>query len=164
MNKSIFIFLLCMIVLTSCRNQTPSPLPKEPGSSDLSGFSCSLGYHSVCMQGQGVYFFPNISDDLPLLYYWDTVTGVCVPLCGKANCSHSDETCDAFFGSRVSPDTLQLSEGYIYLWNGGSGTQTLIRSLADGSAHETVCTISTGGQGVRRSIMIGDVWLVKTTS
>ena len=57
----------------------------------------------------------------------------------------------------MSADTLQFIDGRGYVWVNGSSGQTLIRFKPDGSGHENVCTAATGGQGISRSVIVGDI-------
>jgi hypothetical protein len=98
--------------------------------------------------GNGLVFFPDMgmNYDLPLLYYWDTEQNLVVPLCGKADCSHTDETCNAYF-EHPSIYTVNCYQDHIYLAMQGekSSEQQLVRVDLDGSNREVLCQIEAEG-------------------
>lgn len=158
------LLLLIGILMTSCtahQNNTETVIPTVGG---FSRTSCS----TEVMTEHGFIFIPDEFSGLNLLYYFDTSSGMCVPLCAKPNCSHDDNSCNAYFGSSSSTHpsgyTLQLLNGYLYLWVNEPGRSSLWRCLPDGSNHEKVCTLQvtdapSGGQVISSFIRENDCYV-----
>lgn len=105
----------------------------------VSGFAQTEG-NIFLEEEEGVYFFPYFGY---FLYYWNFEQDICVPVCGKANCLHEDETCNAYV-NMASGTTLQCVEDYLYVWAKPSGTDSVLyRMKPDGTDREKVCALQT---------------------
>ena len=95
-------------------------------------------HFDFCASEDTAYFSPHYSN---LIYYMDKATGICLPLCGKPECTHTDETCNAF---AQSAEGLTSYNGRL-CWAGQNGTwltgggQWYVYSTAyDGTDRRTV--------------------------
>ncbi len=91
----------------------------------------------------GYYYFvsENINSDyLCFLYYHDDSTGVDVAVCSKANCSHQDEDCDAYFDDQYIYE-LFYSDGSLYIFRQYEDYNIIERISMDGTQRETSCTL-----------------------
>ena len=106
----------------------------------------------------GVYVFSNIySISGKFLHYWNFEDDICVPLCNKANCMHTDETCNAWFKD-PNIGTLQRYGDKIYIWC-DSQKLALYSENLDGTGREKVCSFSSDDkipQSVSSSVFAGD--------
>lgn len=85
------------------------------------------------------YYYWDV--DKERLMYYDISTGQGVVLCNKANCTHEDENCNAFFrrssesGEYYCKSYLQYYDGDVYLaGRDPDGYVNLYRASADGSS------------------------------
>ena len=69
------------------------------------------------------------------VYFIDKKSKKAVPLCGKPNCKHKDNSCNAHF---THPENIQVYAGNLYVVAGGSEelTCSLYRISLDGSQRE----------------------------
>ncbi len=80
----------------------------------------------------GVYFIGNSR-----IYYMDNGTDTIVPLCGRVDCTHDNEDCNAYV---FSVDFLSFYNGYLYALGNNESEEKceLIRMEPDGSGHVVV--------------------------
>ena len=156
MKKRILYMLILMtlgiMVACSKRNGSQNDSPQK------SGFAKRMGAISPESTDDGVYLFSLIDSDLGILSYWNLTSETCVPLCSKANCTHTDETCDAWF-KEPNYGTLQKYEDKIYLWCGFQGSLALYSENLDGTERKKVCGFSAEdrtGNWVDSSVVSGD--------
>lgn len=150
-----FVMILCLL-LTGCQKEQKRSEDETAGGSEasVSGFASGDGNTIVSAEG-GVYLFPQINASYGFLYYWNFDQNICVPLCGKANCAHSDKDCNAYVRSPQIA-TLQKYEEDLYVWDSYG---TLYRIKADGSGREQVCKFQAedrSGGTPEKSIIVDD--------
>jgi hypothetical protein len=135
--KRVGVFLLACgtMLLCACGKQsstTQTATAEQTGVLPL--------YNRVAETENGLLFFPGVESNR--LFYWDTTQNLAIPLCGKADCEHSDETCNAYF---ENSDFLSLNyyQGHIYLTMIGEkhNEKQLVRVDADGSNRQVMCQI-----------------------
>ena len=68
----------------------------------------------ICATEDTVYFCEYLGGNM--IYYADKATGICLPLCGKPECTHKDANCNAYVGSS-GIDCLSVYNGRLY-WIG----------------------------------------------
>lgn len=155
MKKNVFIlfFLLSLLFIACDKSQTI-----DDTSNANSGFAKMVGAVSPESGDDGIYFFPTDNFNNGILNYWNLTEDICVPLCGKANCTHTDQTCDAWFNS-PSPGTLQRYGDKIYLWCGYQSSLALYSINLDGTQRTKICNFSnedkTGGW-IESSVVSGN--------
>jgi hypothetical protein len=137
---SIFLLALGMTFLCACgKNTTAQESSLEQTSSTARTFR-----NVAAEVGDGIVFFPDMGSNqaLPILYYWDLEQNLVVPLCGKADCSHDNESCNAYF-ERPNGFSINYYQDHIYIFMQGESTSgsQLVRIDKDGSNREVVCQI-----------------------
>jgi len=83
------------------------------------------------------------------IYYYDTATEQNVALCSKAECKHSDETCNAYFNEDFSGDKDSFVNSYVQYYDGSlyvvgvdpKGKVNLYKVAADGSSRDRYMTL-----------------------
>lgn len=81
-----------------------------------------------------------------MLMFFDEETKESYPVCGKADCMHNDQYCDAFIGRDLDDeereyyqsDAVYYHEGYVYLL-GSKGN--LVRFAPDGSERQVIAQV-----------------------
>ena len=105
--------------------------------------------------GDGIYL--QMLNTSSFLFYMDRKTGKIVWLCGKADCEHGTEGCNAYFKDRLVPDSLQIYENHLYVMEHATREHDsiLYRMDLDGSSREKVLEFpSENGSGAAR--IVGD--------
>ena len=107
------------------------------------------------------FYLVSVNDD-EYLYFYDEAAKTAVKTCGKANCQHNSDSCNAKFGSSGSINwyNLQFYQGKIYLWTSSSmnGVQ-LYSADPDGTNHQDLGALKidmTRGQGGIEASIISD--------
>lgn len=104
-------------VPTETADPVPSRMPWQEGVGPDFDRRFSQFGHYVCATGDSVYF--NTYGD-NLIRYVDKATGICLPLCGKPECLHIDDTCNAYlYGAGYGAYCLANYDGRLY-WVGQS--------------------------------------------
>ncbi|MDE7280801.1 MAG: hypothetical protein K2N36_03560, partial [Ruminiclostridium sp.] len=129
--KVISSILLCTI-LTGCSNSTT--LPEPPSNSPIPNLRTGMG---TARQGikttgfectdTGSYFMCNVGSNSWLLYA-DHGSDTVIKLCGRPDCNHSDNDCNAYFGSATD---ICYYDGFLYTYDIGSGD--ILRMNLDGT-------------------------------
>lgn len=109
----------------------------------------------MCSTEDALYFavqFPSTDENL--LYYMDKATGICGPLCGRPDCTHSDANCNAYMGRQV--ECLCDYGGRLYWAVSGVDGRLLdwqVRSAAlDGTDHREGKVLSVDVVGTTRNL------------
>ena len=92
-----------------------------------------------------IYFAPQgIGSNPSFLYFTDIASGVTMPLCNKPECTHTDNTCNAYLGDNHYFSAIRIYDGKIY-WLALDLTDLpcyhLMRMNLDGTDHEIVSTL-----------------------
>ncbi len=106
-------------------------------------------YGGVCSTEDTVYYAKEgVTKDsgsaCVYFMYYDKATGVGGKLCGKPECTHDDENCDAYLKGNLKALSLQIYDGKLYWYQGG----TIYRESLDGGEREKAASMSavTSGQ------------------
>lgn len=105
----------------------------------------STDQRGVCATADTIYSYSDMNGKL---MYTDKATGLTLPLCGKPECTHTDDTCNAYIGDDASG--LRVYGGKLY-WIEGGQTQAVMRMNLDGTARERVTGLN------RMDIQVGGV-------
>lgn len=96
----------------------------------------------------GGYYFIQTTDGISKIAFFDETTQEAVAVCAKPECTHSDNTCNAYLcdmkqtGSALYlTDTIYCYNGYLYLIQCEGGMGKLVRIHTDGSARETIADL-----------------------
>ena len=122
--------LVLLLTLAACGKVT------EPDASlDSDRAFSARSTAQLCEIGDTVYYL-IMGQSGKLVYYYDKVSGVSGPLCGKPECRHTDTNCNAYVGTAVA---IGSYGGMIYYYDYEYLTGHVIRRMAaDGTAHETL--------------------------
>ena len=137
---SILIITLLSGSLSSCGKETANKgiLAEEEinqsSDDDLQSSFNSSAYDNVAKGENGYYFLSSGSMNI---MYFDKESLTSFPLCGKADCKHTDDTCNSYLGRQTHiPSTIYYYKGYIYIIKINGGDAILERVNADGSARK----------------------------
>lgn len=125
MKRQVIFLFAIMVLLAGCQNQTPAEgtvltedityMPVvEAADLASAGITLADNPHGVSSQAtteiteQGIFFFDR---DAGLLMFNDWQTNTTYPLCAKANCTHSDAGCNAWFDTAAGTPTGLHSDG-----------------------------------------------------
>ena len=133
--------LVCIVSLMGCSAHTVS----QPSSTGHSGFQKETSISnemrlSAACQVDGGYYLQSDG----LVYFMDATSGRMTPVCGKPECHHSDDTCNAWINSPF----LSWYDGKLYYATSSLNTDNLLTLYSmnqDGTQHEKVQTIQLQG-------------------
>lgn len=99
-------------------------------------------FHEFALGSKAAYFWEK--EGSGRLMFYDYESKVCAPLCSKANCTHMDKMCNAYFNSMnedgditYMKSFIQVIENYIFvLGRTEEGMFSLYRVSEDGSSCE----------------------------
>ncbi len=155
----LIVLLILALLLAGCQNENIPPLVPdgtrppdiEPTATydwmagespvpnrriGLTRVGVNLFYHAV--SPKGVYFMQEAQDPKDsYIWYTDHGSDQMIKLCGRADCNHNNEDCNAYvFGGSL----ISYYGGYLYaIWGNMSEDDCkLIRMEPDGSNHVTV--------------------------
>ena len=96
--------------------------------------------HAVA-KGDGGYYYTSETDNIYRIMFFDEESGESIPLCAKPECTHDDNTCNAFImgkmhkyyqGDEFLSQTLYYYKNYIYMIKCNAGMGKLVRISLDG--------------------------------
>lgn len=96
-------------------------------------------------EGEGGYYYSIYGNSSNLMFY-DTATGVSIPVCNQPNCTHENRECNAYLGYLSSIEFIQYYDGNLYLFGHDGrddGQVELYRVSADGTTRGKIGTIFT---------------------
>lgn len=108
MNRSIAL-LLTLVLMLSLMGCSVLAEEEDRGFDSTRSFAHYLPQVIAAETSDTVYF---LGDGDSYLKYVDKDTGISGPLCGKAECRHNDETCNAYLGLIVKD--IFVNDGRIY--------------------------------------------------
>lgn len=91
--------------------------------------------YPVCSTETTIYSYPKVSlDNGNAVLFTDKETGISMPLCGKPECLHNDESCNAYALDAMG---LTVYDGRLYWYD--RNDYAIYRIKLDGTGRETVC-------------------------
>ena len=93
-------------------------------------------YGNLTRNGEVYYISLN-----NFLWYYDEASGLYGKLCGKPECTHDTENCNAFIRMKFNGDGVQIYENKLYYGDGQGG---LYCAGLDGNGEELVTALWTG--------------------
>ena len=94
----------------------------------LNGFECTdKGSYFMCRVGAGSW-----------LLYIEHGSDTVIKLCGRADCTHTDSDCNAYFAHGIN---ICYYDGYLYTYGGDGSHKGLIRLNLDGTERRMVYTL-----------------------
>lgn len=133
------ILILTCIFSTACNEERLEDLGEQyvEGSDWQSGFG-SGSLPRIQKAGKGYYFLVSQH-----LYYYEQSMEQAVPVCNKADCSHTDETCNASMGDGPEINYYDHKFYYIASENNNAEKWYLYFLSEDGRQREKVAQIAT---------------------
>ena len=129
----LFCFIVCLLIV-ACNNSLNNNAdnPTTSGYEDYIIYGANID--SYIETSTGSYYL-----DKKYIYYTDKGSVKYVKLCGKPDCKHNSEDCNAYIGET----TIGLYKDHIYWWGRDDREQglSLYRMDLDGSNHEKVKNI-----------------------
>ena len=116
--------------------------------------------------------FIQTTDGISKIAFFDETPQEAVAVCAKPECTHSDNTCNAYLcdmkqtGSALYlTDTIYCYNGYLYLIQCEGGMGKLVRIHTDGSARETIADLfaNTGVSSISLVFHENDVYAYDDT-
>lgn len=126
-----------------------------PSISDLSMLSDKNGLDLGCSTANG-YYELDISQNPAVLFYTDYATQQRIPLCGRPECTHSDESCTAVIPG--AEGIIHLDGKLFVFCMKQDGSLPVIKMNYDGSERETIFMLNSTDRydkafaGTQRSI------------
>ncbi len=140
MKKTLALLLAALLTLSACGG--PEPVEQEERTVDTARSFTHFDQNAFCAETEDSIYFA-------FYYFWpyllcvDKATGICGPVCGKPECGHDDETCNAYLGDDVL--YVGIYRDRIYWVCSGSGYHDYVYSAAlDGSDHRQEREIEDG--------------------
>lgn len=107
----------------------------------------STEQRGLCVTEDTIYFYWDEH-----LLFTDKDTGITLPLCGKPECTHTDNSCNAYIGGEAAG--LRVYDGKLYWIEDG---QNVMRMGLDGTAHERVTSLD---PSLRTQISGDSTWVI----
>ncbi len=124
----VIILCICTFALSACKNTAQADYGNEYiYEQDSQNFS--VGVREGAYTENGFYAINTDSENIDFI---DSKTQTAVPVCGKPNCKHNDELCNAHFNT---PESVMVYNGYLYIIAHGKEMSTvyLYKMSLDGS-------------------------------
>lgn len=164
--KLISILSLLILCLTSCEKANGSDseykqinvrdtlnMSLSNDSMDISQSFFNTSNHFFTKGESGYYF---LSDYVNYILYFDQGSHACVPLCGKADCKHSDNTCNAYLEKGKYLGNIYYYSGYVYLIKIKDGNAVLERLNSDGSERREMGVLCPSDENTMLSLVFHD--------
>lgn len=110
---SAIVLLLCLFLSSCGKQQMPSVAsiasePPEEYTHSINSTDCDRAFsyaykgYAVCSSEDAIYFsVQHPRSNISWIWFSDKQTGFSMPLCGKADCSHNNSTCNAYCQGRM---------------------------------------------------------------
>ncbi len=144
--KNDMLALLVAVILIGCQTNE-----YEEKDFRESGFSSVSDYFESHPNGEGIYLFPDgfLGE---YLYYYDFVKNSMIPACGRPECIHNSEECNAWYDLPITT-SLQIYEGKIYVACSGYRGCRIYQSDLDGANRKEVCKIDSSVGSVQNMLI-----------
>ena len=112
--------MLALVSLLACGNNTKTDISGNGATLDDTQPYFDPNFHQVAKSDKGYYFIRNKSigrmkKSHEFLCFWDSSSGECIELCGKAECDHKNENCDAYLGEHEYMMNIYFYQNKLYL-------------------------------------------------
>ena len=124
---TVLLLTLILLILPACQAR----VQEESASLDCDRAFTHL-LRQFCATEDAFYF-----GDGNRLYYVDRTTGICAPLCGKPECGHKDESCNAYYPKPLTG--IANYDGRLYMMR---SHDTVYSVAYDGTDRREVMTLS----------------------
>lgn len=107
--------------------------------------------------------FPIQSQAGGILKYYDFDSADSYPLCSNTNCSHADDSCNAWFDSMVFAPAICNDKIYLFLLNDDGNAWYFLSMDTDGSNRRTIAELD-GDVFSCDDVFVSDVWYEGNTA
>ena len=159
MKKTFAVMLTFLLFLTSCSNAGTENqrIDSDRSFTQYGTYVCETEDTVYLITHDTIYFeYLGNYNMCYMLYYMDKMTGISGPLCGRPECGHDDESCNAYISS-MQPVSLADYNGRLYWIAMGNDNKYHIYSAAyDGTDRQSVRELDERGGEVRfdRTVII----------
>ncbi len=135
MKKTLALLLAALLTLSACGG--PEPVEQEERTVDTARSFVHYQQDAYYAETEdNIYFAFAVNLGWPYLLCVDKATGICGPVCGKPECGHDDETCNAYLGDEVLYVGIYRDRLYWVATEYNGGSHEFVGSAAlDGSDH-----------------------------
>lgn len=156
----LFICLGCLVLLSGCgaKRATAGTIPSNDADRPVTG---AVEYaYTYCYTEHGM-LYPSGH----LIRYYDFATDQAYILCDKANCSHGNEQCSAWYDDMTTPRGLAIYRDACYMFrdNYSDNTADFVSMDLTGNNQKTIAQFDLGNleeEGGWQLNSIGDVYYV----
>ena len=125
----------------------------EEETQDSAPVYCNSGFTAT---NYGV-IFPIESQSGGILTYYDFSSDETYPFCSNVNCSHEDDSCDAWFDSMVFGPAIYEGKVYLFSYDNDSGDWLFLSMDPDGTNRKNIVRLS-GDDFSCDSILLYRAW------
>ena len=103
----------------------------------------STAINYLCVTDTTIYSYikPSASQPISRILYTDKETGITLPLCGKPECRHNDENCNAYIANPHGMFGMSIYDGKLCWFN--ASANSIYSATLDGANRETLCKTPT---------------------
>ena len=107
----------------------------------------STAINYLCVTDTTIYTYikpssqSDQSDQISRILYTDKGTGITLPLCGKPECRHNDENCNAYIANPHGMFGMSIYDGKLCWFN--ASANSIYSATLDGANRETLCKTPT---------------------
>ncbi len=130
--SAMLVLVLSMILTVGCKEKGTSIDIKDD---NLDVSQTYFKSHQVAKGEKGYYFMEEMGK---YLLYMDETTKEVIPLCSKAECTHSDKNCDANIRGAHFDYCIYYYNNKLYWLTNDSGMVKLMECAADGSGRKII--------------------------
>ena len=154
----IVLVMLALVSLLACGNNTKTDISGNGATLDDTQPYFNTVFHVIAKGEKGYYFISKAETDKKytsdtFLFYMDGTTKECIKLCGKAECNHKNEECNAYLGKDYLKN-IYFYNNKLYLIKYENGKAVLEEILPDGTDRNKIGEIvtSTGKEQVAQKL------------
>lgn len=149
----IVLVMLALVSLLACGNNTKTDISGNGATLDDTQPYFDPNFHQVAKSDKGYYFIRNKSigrmkKSHEFLCFWDSSSGECIELCGKAECDHKNENCDAYLGEHEYMMNIYFYQNKLYLIKRAGSRAILEEVNPDGTDRKEVGDVGIAGEGI----------------
>lgn len=149
----IVLVMLALVSLLACGNNTKTDISGNGATLDDTQPYFDPNFHQVAKSDKGYYFIRNKSigrmkKSHEFLCFWDSSSGECIELCGKAECDHKNVKCDAYLGENEYMMNIYFYQNKLYLIKRAGSRAILEEVNPDGTDRKEVGDVGIAGEGI----------------
>ncbi len=140
LKRIFFVFVICsLLFLNACEKKEPGKtIKKEMSEIENEVVYCNW---EMSVTNNGI-LFPVQYQTGGVVSYFDYVQEEKYPFCSKANCDHTDSTCDAWFDSFVAVPYVYNEKIVLFSYENDADTWNFMQMEADGTKRKVLATLT----------------------